>query len=161
MTKDNCIATVDWQVSSWSPGCRELSLFATDGQCSKEELGCGDVCWTWCLKTCELSGVGEPSGIALIAVVDDPLRSGTVATEKVSTLVSSTASHCPQHKVSASILQLRNFLFSSVLTCTKRKGEPSEVNVPFCVYYPNMWHFPVWCLKVEWKLPPDNPKWVS
>lgn len=126
MRKDTCIATDDCPTSSWSTHCKVLSLLTTDGQCSKEASGCGEVGWTWRLKIWELSGVGEPSGIALIVVAEDLLRSGTVAMEKVSTRESSTASHCPQHTISASILQLRNFLSSSVLTCTQSGGEPFQ-----------------------------------
>lgn len=124
--KDTCIGPLDCPVSSWAPCCSVLSLFTTDGQCSKEASGCGEVGWTCRLKICELSGVGEPSGTALIVVAEDLLRSGTVAMEKVSTRESRTASHCPQHTISASILQLRNFLFSSVLTCTQSGGEPFQ-----------------------------------
>lgn len=126
MRKDTCIATDDCPLSSWSLRCRLLSLFTTDGQRGKDSLGCEEVGWTWRLRFCELSRVGEPSGIALVVVAEDLLHSGTVAMEKVSTRESSTASHCPQHTVSLSILQLRNFLFSSVLTCTQSGGEPFQ-----------------------------------
>lgn len=123
MMKDTCIATDDCPMPSWSPSCRVLSLFSTDGQCGKESSGCGEVGWTWRLKMTELSGVGEPSGIGLAMVPEDLLRSGPVVMEKVSTRESCMPSHCPQHAISASILQLRNFLLSSVLTCTQIGNE--------------------------------------
>lgn len=123
MRKDTCIATDDCPVSSWSSCCRVLSRSTTAGHCSKESSGCGEVGWTWRLKITELSGLGEPSGIALIVVVEDLLRSGTVAMHKVSTRESSTASRCPQHTISASVLQLHNFLLTSDLTCIQSEGE--------------------------------------
>lgn len=124
--KDTCIATADCPLSSCSPCCKLLSLFTTDGHCSKDSPSCGEVGWSWRLKINELSGVGEPSGIARDVVADDLWRSGTVAMEKVSTRESRTASHCPQHTISASILQLRIFLFSSVRTCAQSGSEPIQ-----------------------------------
>lgn len=135
MRKDTCIATEDCPVSSWSLCCKASSRSTTAGECNRESSGGGDVGWICLRKIIELSGLGEPSGIALNVAAEDLLRSGTVAMDKVSTRESSTPSHCPQHTISASILQLRNFLLSSVLTCIQREG----ANVPFYV----LWHFQV------------------
>lgn len=131
MRKDTCIAIEDCPVSSWSLCCKALSRSTTAGECKRESSGCGDVGWICLWKIIEFSGLGEPSGIALIVAAEDLLRSGTVAMDNVSTRDSSTPSHCPQHTISASILQLRNFLLSSVLTCIQNKG----VNVPFRVFW--------------------------
>lgn len=118
ITNDTCISADDclipvafscWCVLSWAP---------TTEQCSREASGCeadGSICV--CLIMNELSGMGEPADVP-----EDLLRSGTVAMDTVSLWESSTASHCPQHAVSAPCLQLRNFLFNSVFTCTQNKG---------------------------------------
>lgn len=122
MMNETWAVTADCLGSSWSQHCWVLSLFFTDGQCSSDSIGREGDGWTGCPNTSEPSGVGDPSGIGLVIVPEDLLRSGTVPMEKVSTLESSTASHCPQQTISASLLQLRNFLFNSVLTWPKERG---------------------------------------
>lgn len=61
--------------------------------------------------------VGEPAAAGLGVAGEDLSCSGTVAMDRVSTRESLTASHRPQHTISASVLQLCNFFLSSVLTC--------------------------------------------
>lgn len=123
MTNDTCIAADDCPLSFGFSCCRVLSRSTSAGQCSKETSGLGadGSIWT-CLKICELSGLGDPTDSALVGVAEDLSCSGTVAMDKVSPCDPNTASHCPQHTVSASCLQLHNFLLSSVLTCVQNEA---------------------------------------
>lgn len=122
MTNDTCIsadvrfipaALSHWCAFSWAPTteqCRETSGCEADGSI-----------WV-CLLMNELSGLGEPADSGPVGVPEDLLRSGTDAMDTVSLWESNTASHCPQHAVSAPCLQLQNFVFNSVFTCTQNEG---------------------------------------
>lgn len=67
--------------------------------------------------------VSKPAATGLGVAGEDLCWSGTVAMDKVSTRESLTASHRPQHTISASVLQLCIFLLSSVLTCIHEESK--------------------------------------
>lgn len=73
------------------------------------------------ISDCPRVGELAPTGLGVAG--EDLCCSGTAAMDKVSTRESLTASHCPQHTISASVLQLCNFLLSSVLTCIHEESK--------------------------------------
>lgn len=98
--------------------CRDLPQTG-----NKESSGCMRVHCPSHLNVSDCPRVGEPAATGLRVADKDLCCSGTMAMDKVSTRESLTASHCPQHTISASVLQLCNFLFSSVLTCIHEKSK--------------------------------------
>lgn len=140
---DTCIPADDiTRVSSPSARRRMALPVIAAGNCSGEASSHWSAPWIGRWKSRELSGVGEASAIALPVMSEDLLCSGTVAIEKV--WVSPPASHCPQHTSRVSVVQLRSFLFNSVLTCSQKSKKVVPLVTEIYIFFV---HKPIHFLK--------------